>query len=108
MKLLRLAGLLGLISIFFIAGMAFAQGGGQGKGAQGAAPKYGCQQRFDELDANKDGKVTKEEFLAAPHHVANAEQNFRAMDVNGDGSLTKEEFCASKGRGRGQGGGGNQ
>lgn len=108
MKLFKLAGLLGLISVFFIAGIAFSQGGGQGKGAQGTAPKYGCQQRFDELDANKDGKVTKEEFLAAPHRMANAEQNFKAMDVNGDGSLTKEEFCANKGRGRGQGSGGNQ
>jgi hypothetical protein len=104
MKLMKLAGLLGLISIFFIAGMAFAQGGGQGMGAQGTAPKYGCQKRFDELDANKDGTVTKEEFLAAPHYMANAEQNFKAMDVNNDGVLTKEEFCAQKGRGRGTGG----
>jgi hypothetical protein len=108
MKLFKLAGLLGLMVVFFITGTTFAQGGGQGKGAQGTAPKYGCQQRFDELDANKDGKITKEEFFAIPHHMANAEQNFKAMDVNGDGSLTKEEFCASKGRGRGQDGGGNQ
>ncbi len=107
MKLLKLTGLLGLMAVFFIAGMAFAQGGGQGLGAQGS-PRLGCQQRFNELDANKDGKVTKEEFLAVPHHRGNAEQNFKAMDVNGDGSLTKQEFCAGKGRGRGRGAGANQ
>lgn len=103
MKRLRSACLFGLISIFFIAGIALAQGGGQGTAAQGATPKYGCQKRFQELDVNKDGKVTKEEFFAVPHHRENPELNFKAMDTNGDGALTKEEFCANKGRVRGPG-----
>ncbi|MGA2027435.1 MAG: hypothetical protein ABSH17_10280 [Syntrophobacteraceae bacterium] len=35
----------GLVTVFFIAGMAFAQWqGGQG------APRMGCQERFDALD----------------------------------------------------------
>lgn len=91
----------GLVALFFFGGMAFAQGGGQGKGAQGAAPMMGCQQRFDTLDANKDGQVTKDEFLAAPHRRSNAEQMFDSMDVNGQGYLTKDQFCSGKGMGQG-------
>ena len=102
MKHLKLVVLVGLVTVFFIAGMAFAQGGGQGKGAQGA-PGMGCQQRFDSLDTNKDGQVSKDEFLAAPHHRGNAEQMFKAMDVNGRGYLTKDDFCSGKGMGMGQG-----
>lgn len=102
MKLMKHVGLFALISVFFITGPAFAQGGGPGKGPQ-SGPGPGCQQRFDELDANKDGKVVKEEFSAVPHHRGNAEQNFKVMDVNGDGVLTKDELCADKGRGRGTG-----
>jgi hypothetical protein len=55
-----------------------------GKGGQNA-PRLGCQQRFDALDTNRDGQVTNDEFLAAPHQRGNAEQMFKAMDVNGRG-----------------------
>jgi hypothetical protein len=102
MKHLRLVVLVGLVAVFFGAGVAFAQGGGQGKGGQGA-PGPGCQERFVSLDTNKDGQVTKDEFMAAPHHRDNAEQMFKTMDVNGDGSLTKDEFCSGKGMGMGKG-----
>ena len=98
MKLFKLVVLVGLVTVFFIAGIAFAQGGGQG-----VAPMMGCQQRFDSLDTNKDGQVTKEEFMAAPHQRGNPEQMFKTMDVNGDGSLTKDEFCSGKGMGMGKG-----
>ena len=106
MKHLKLLVLVGLVTVFFIAGMAFAQGGGQGKGGQGAAPMMGCQQRFDSMDTNKDGQVTKDEFMAAPHHRGNAEQMFKTMDVNGRGYVTKDEFCSGKGMGMGKGMGG--
>jgi hypothetical protein len=112
MKHFNLVVLVGLVTLLSIAGMAFAQGGGQGKGGQGAAPMMGCQQRFDSLDTSKDGQVTKEEFMATPHQRGNPEQMFKTMDVNGDGSLTKDEFCSGKGMGqgmgRGQGKGANQ
>jgi Ca2+-binding EF-hand superfamily protein len=62
-----------------------------------------CQDRFDSLDTNKDGKVTKEEFAAVPHHRGNAEQMFKSMDVKGKGYLTKNEFCSGKGMGMGKG-----
>jgi len=100
MKHFELTFLVGLVTVFFFAGLASAQG----KDAQGA-PRLGCQDRFDALDANKDGQLTKDEFLAAPHHRGNAEQMFQAMDVNGRGFVTKDEFCSGKGMGRGMGGG---
>jgi hypothetical protein len=103
MKHFKLVVLVGLVTAFFTLGMAFAQGGGQGKGGQGGAPMMGCQQRFESLDTDKNGQVSKAEFLAAPHHRGNAEQMFNAMDVNGQGYLTKDQFCSGKGRGMGKG-----
>jgi hypothetical protein len=103
MKHLRLVVLVGLVTVFFIAIIAFVQGCGQDKGSQGAAPMIGCQQRFDSMDTNKDGKVSKDEFMAAPHQRDNPEQMFKAMDVNGDGNLTRDEFCSGKGMGMGKG-----
>jgi EF-hand domain pair len=103
MKHFKLIVLAGLVTVLFIAGIAFAQGGGQGKGGQGAAPMMGCQQRFDAMDTNKDGQVSKDEFLATPHQRDNPEEMFKAMDVNKRGYLTKDEFCSGKGMGMGQG-----
>jgi len=103
MKHLNLIVLFGLVTVFFIAGIAFAQGGGRGMGGQGAAPMMGCQQRFDAMDTDKNAQVSKEEFLAAPHHRDNPEQMFKAMDVNGRGYLTRDEFCSDKGMGMGGG-----
>jgi hypothetical protein len=103
MKHFKLVVLAALVTVSFMAGIAFAQGGGQGKGGQGAAPMMGCQQRFDAMDTNKDGKVSKDEFLAAPHQRDNPEQMFTAMDVQKRGYLTKDEFCSGKGMGMGEG-----
>ena len=101
MKHFKLVVLVGLVTVFFIAGLAFAQGqGGQGKGGQGA-PMMGCQDRFDSMDANKDGQVSKDEFMAAPHGKGNPDQMFKSMDVKGQGFLTKDQFCSGKGMGMG-------
>jgi hypothetical protein len=100
MKHFRLVVLVGLVTVFFIVGIAFAQGSGQGKGGQGA-PMTGCQQRFESMDTNQDGKVTKEEFMAAPHGGGYPEQMFNAMDANKQGNLTKDQFCSGKGMGKG-------
>ena len=100
MKHFRILVLIELVTVFFIAGLAFAQGGGQGKGGQGA-PMMGCQQRFDSMDTDKDGKVTKDEFMKAPHGKGNPDQMFKSMDVKGQNFLTKDDFCSGKGMGRG-------
>jgi hypothetical protein len=104
MKHFKLVVLFGLVTAFCIAGLiACTQDGGQGKGGQDAAPMTGCQQRFDAMDANKDGQVSKDEFLAAPHQRVNPEQMFSSMDVKGRGYLTKDELCSGKGMGMGGG-----
>ncbi len=96
MKHFKLVVLVGWVTLFFIAGIAFAQGGGACD-----APKMGCPQLFDAMDSNQDGQVSKAEFLAAPHEWGNTEQKYQAMDVKGHGYLTKGEFCSSKGMGKG-------
>ena len=44
--------------------------------------------RFEQMDANKDGKVTAEEL------TAQAAARFAVADTNGDGSLSLEEMKA--------------
>jgi len=105
MKDFKLIVLVGLLTLFLIAGMAFAQGGGQGTGAQSGAPMMGCQQRFDSIDTNHDGKISKEEF------TVHTQEMFKSMDANGDGTLVKDEMtcckgmrgCMGKGMGQGMG-----
>jgi hypothetical protein len=50
---------------------------------------------FAALDANKDGKVTKEEFLAAlpADQRSVGERVFAARDANKDGVITSEEMA---------------
>jgi hypothetical protein len=100
MKHFKLVVLVGLVTVFFIVGIAFAQGagGGQGQGKggqQSTAPIMGGQLSFDSIDTNHDGKVSKEEFLA------HAEEMFKSMDANGDGVLLRDELTCCKGAGKG-------
>lgn len=67
------------------------------------APQMMCQDRFDAMDTNHDGVVTKEEFMAVSHPGGRGEDVFKSRDTNGDGKLTKDEFCAGKGMGGGMG-----
>ncbi len=67
--------------------------------------------RFDAIDANKDGKISAEERaamrrgrgMAAPaemtreQHMQFAEERFKAMDVNQDGKITADERRAHRG-----------
>jgi EF hand len=46
---------------------------------------------FDKLDVNHDGKLTLEEAQAHPTVAA----HFKDADANGDGVVTKEEFIAA-------------
>jgi Ca2+-binding EF-hand superfamily protein len=93
-KYLKLVAAVGLMAAFLTAGAAFAQWqGGQG------SHRMSCQDRFDAMDTNHDGKLTMEEFMAAPHRRGNPEERFKAMDVNGRGYITKEEFCSGRGDG---------
>jgi Ca2+-binding EF-hand superfamily protein len=64
------------------AGVASAMGPKDGRG-----PNF--EQMFQELDANADGKLTKEEIEAG------AAKRFADADTNGDGLLSKEELTAA-------------
>lgn len=68
-------------------------------------PVMQCQGKFEQLDTNKDGKVSYEEFIAVSHPGGQAELIFKARDKDADGFLTVEEFCQGKGLGRGAGAG---
>jgi arylsulfatase A-like enzyme len=70
------------------------QGGARaGRGRLGGAQAGPAEERFKQLDANRDGKLTPDE-VARP-------RVFRQMDANGDGVVTLEELRAFlRGRGR--------
>ena len=62
---------------------------------------------FNEMDANKDGKLQKEEVKKftigtmkvikpeAAFDEAEFEENFKTLDVNGDGWIAKDELYQS-------------
>lgn len=56
----------------------------------GAAPQEGRPRNFERFaerfDANKDGRITREEFTGQP-------QMFERMDRNGDGVITAADFA---------------
>lgn len=65
-----------------------------------AAGRSKLLEHFDEIDANKDGKLSKEELHM--HHrqmkknmKQQAKERFKAADKDGDGALTKEEAQAA-------------
>jgi len=67
------------------------------EGAKKEKPKMDPAKAFAKLDANSDGSVSKEEFLASPgakKDAAKAEESFAKRDKDKDGKLTKEEFSA--------------
>jgi len=49
---------------------------------------------FAEIDTDKDGKVSKEEYMAWHMKYATKirEDRFKKLDVNGDGKITRDEF----------------
>lgn len=70
--------------------------------AEGEKPKAKAKmdpaKAFAKLDANSDGSVSKEEFLASPgakKDAAKAEKGFASKDKDKDGKLSKEEFTAA-------------
>lgn len=78
LKLTVLAGAIAFGCALSAAPMALAQ---QGPGGQG--------HRFEELDANSDGKITQAEMEA--HRAA----RFAAADTDGNGSLSASEMTAT-------------
>ena len=53
-----------------------------------ASEKTREQKRFDRYDKDRDGKVTRDEYLLARHKA------FAKLDTNGDGKLSFDEWAA--------------
>jgi iduronate 2-sulfatase len=47
---------------------------------------------FTRRDLDKDGKLTREEFLANQPDPDQAPERFKKFDINGDGVLSRDEF----------------
>lgn len=61
-------------------------------------PKLSPEEIIKKLDTDKDGKVSKAEFLASPQakkDEAKATERFGKLDKNTDGFITQEEFSAA-------------
>jgi hypothetical protein len=80
---------------------AMAQGGPPG-GAPGGAPqgqaggsKLDMSPTFDAMDKNKDGRITKDEWLASGMTQDSYDNLFvKMLDKNKDGVITKDELGA--------------
>lgn len=62
-------------------------------------PKADPAAAFAKMDANTDGAVTKEEFMASPKAQKDPEKaakKFTKMDADANGSLSLDEFQAAK------------
>ena len=61
----------------------------------GDKPKH-HKKAFEEVDANKDGKISPDEFKAALSKLepAKVEAFFKKKDANADGALSPEEYNA--------------
>ena len=86
--------------------IAFAAGQEAGAADQAMPPMGGMQggmdmskagqASFDKMDADKDGKVSQEEFLKA--HPGMKPEAFARIDKNGDKVITSEEWGFQHGR----------
>ncbi len=71
---------------------------GEGKGRSGAAPAKPKQDReamFTKRDKDKDGKLTREEFLANQPDPDEAPKRFIQFDKDKDGFVNEQEFVRS-------------
>jgi Ca2+-binding EF-hand superfamily protein len=87
-----LAGL-AMLALLAVAAPLYAQQGQAPAGQKGAKKRVTAS--FEEMDKNKDGKISKEEWTGNP-------RAFDRLDANHDGFIDKEEF---KARGAGKAGG---
>lgn len=53
-----------------------------------ALPKTREQKRFNRYDKDRDGSITRDEYLASRHKA------YGKLDVNGDGTLSFDEWAA--------------
>lgn len=89
-----------LVALLALAGVAYAEDD-KPKDKGGERPR-GMFVSPEEMDANKDGKVTLEEFQAAQTKMTEA--RFARMDKNSDGVIGKDEIPTPPAGAGGEGG----
>lgn len=80
-----------ILAASLAAGAAHAQGPNGQAGGQPQQPTP--EQRFQEMDTNNDGKVTRQEFLSAAE--VHWTRMLSRMDTSKDSMVSKEEFLAA-------------
>ena len=78
------------LALLALPAIAFAQppGGGAGGPPRGPQTPEQIEANFKQMDTNKDGSISKEEWAAAGRR----EQGFARFDTNGDGKITLDEM----------------
>ncbi|MBI5686217.1 MAG: EF-hand domain-containing protein [Verrucomicrobia bacterium] len=66
--------------------------GAEEKKKGGDKPKANPEAVFKKMDANGDGKLSKDEFMAKQKDAAKGEAAFKAKDKDCDGNLSLDEF----------------
>lgn len=67
-------------------GLTHAAGATEPDGSRRAMMQQRLQQYFQQMDANGDGKISHDEYMA------NAERQFQRLDANHDGVITQDEL----------------
>jgi len=65
------------------------------KKSSSSKPKTDRNAAFDKRDTNKDGQLTKEEFLINQPDPDEAPKRFHVFDKDGNGTLSREEYVKS-------------
>jgi Ca2+-binding EF-hand superfamily protein len=63
------------------------------RGEMARAEKKKAEARFDAMDSNKDGKLSREEVAGKSNYLS---EKFDTLDSDKDGSLNWEEFLGHK------------
>lgn len=59
-------------------------------------PTVGWKNMLNQMDKNKDGKITHDEYMVIyKKNAAVAEKNFKWHDKNKDGVITQEEYLSN-------------
>ena len=95
MKLNKLF-IVGLSSVLLTAVATAEEGKEKGKGkGKGQRP---APRAFEEVDTDKDGKISLVEFTTGAKDAKRAEAMFGKKDKDADGFLTTEEYAREKGK----------
>jgi len=84
----------------FISKEEFQKAGEARRAAMQAERNAEMERRFAAADKDGNGKISQDEAQASMPRVA---ERFEAMDTNKDGFLTREELAAGRPHGKGQG-----